>query len=208
MSDGIFKKLHKIVVFCIIKKGESMKTRLNKLEKNDFKKRSSVAIRELLSACEKNINSLLEETKLLLDNKFYARSFMLSYSALEELGKRLFICDYITGIVSEQEFKSSFRDHSLKIAYLHNKANLIEKSDGTVDAEIVYDKSKFSHWLIERNKSLYVDFDFESESISNPLVEINEEYAQQIYNFLLKHIEDTNRFEMISERIGSKAFYK
>ena len=51
---------------------------------------------------------------------------MISYTALEELGKRLIVADYINDIVSESELKRAFYNHDIKMAYLHNNANLIK----------------------------------------------------------------------------------
>lgn len=183
-----------------------MKTKIKKQENEKKHSFYDKEIFELLSVTEKNINSLVKEAKCLLNNNYFARSFLLSYSALEELGKRLLICDYISGLVSKKEFMKSFRDHSLKIAYLHNKANLTKKDDGNYEAEIIYDTSKYSHWFIERNRSLYVDL--QDGMISDPLVVINENYANEIFDYLLKNIKDTNYYEEVTGKIGSKSFYK
>lgn len=182
----------------------NMKTILKMIESNkEIKNEKELWV--LLDTLKKNINSLVKESKILLDNGYYSRSFFLSYCALEELGKRLIVCDYITGILSKTEFDSAFRDHAMKIAYLHNNCQLLKNDDSSLEATIVYDKDKFKSWLKERNKALYVGF---NQLIIDPLKEVTSEDAQNIFAYLLKSIDDTNYYETVNERIGSKAFYK
>lgn len=183
-----------------------MKTKKNRNKVYDSKERFDSKYETLLEECTNNINSLVKEAKLLFENDFYARSFMLSYTALEELGKRLLVADYITDIVSESELKKAFYNHDIKMAYLHNNANLIKNDTGSYDAEIVYDLEKYGKWIKERNKSLYVDF-VGDETIS-PNHEITKEYAQEMLNYVYKIIKNTNFYEGFNGRIGSKAVYK
>lgn len=184
-----------------------MKTKMNKVSTDSLKERFDIKYQELIEACNENINSLVQESKLLFENKYYARSFMLSYSALEELGKRLLIADFISGIVSKNELMQSFYDHKIKIAYLHNYAIVSKEKDGTIDVEVVYNNDKYAHWIKERHKALYVDFKKNSEVVI-PNSEISEEYAKSILEYLYKSIKDTNYYESVNGRLGSKAFYK
>ncbi len=183
-----------------------MKTKNNRNEVYDYRERFDSKYGILFEECTNNINSLVQEAKLLFENGFYARSFMISYTALEELGKRLIVADYINDIVSESELKRAFYNHEIKLAYLHNNANLIKNDTGSYDAEIVYDLDKYGKWLKERNKSLYVDF--RENEIKSPIKEITKEYAQKILNYVYKIIKDTNFYEGFNGRIGSKAIYK
>lgn len=164
----------------------------------------------LLDACEDNINDLVKCAEILLNNQLYSKSFLMSYLALEELGKRLAVCDYITDILSDEEFKKIFRDHDLKMAYLHNQCKLTKKEDGSLgyDATIVYNVKKYHDYFIEKQKATYVDFNFDDNSISNPIKLITKEDAENIYNYVLKQIRDTNYYESVNERIGTKAFLK
>ncbi len=165
---------------------------------------------DLLDACSQNINDLVKCAELLLENKMYSKSFLMSYLALEELGKRLAICDYITDILSDEEFKKIFRDHHLKMAYLHNQCKISKKEDGTIGSEvlIVYDTKKYQDYFIEKQKATYVDFNIETAKILNPLEVVTAEDAETILNHVLKIIGDTNYYEEVSERIGTKAFLK
>lgn len=181
-----------------------MKTALKKTESNN-ETINDEELWFLLDTLIKNINSLVKESKILLRNKRYSRSFFLSYCALEELGKRLIVCDYINGIVSRAEFKSAFYDHTMKTAYLHNNCKLSKNADGSTEATIVYDKKMFKSLFEKRNKALYVGF---NQTTIDPLKETTREDAQEIFDYLLKTIKETVYYETINDRIGSKAFYK
>ncbi len=177
-----------------------MKTKEGIIESNK-KDRYKEEYLDLIDCCSSNVNSLTKCAGILLDEGIYSKSLFMSYGALEELGKRLLICDYVECIISENEFKKTFSDHSLKIAYLHNRAEIVE--DGII---IKYDKEKFEKWFELRNKSLYVDY--RNNKISDPKNEITKQYATDIYNHLLKMIEQTNFCEEMNSRLGSKAIYK
>lgn len=161
----------------------------------------------LRGRCWKNTIRFLKDAKILLKNKRYESSFFMSYTGLEELGKYLFICDYITDIVSEKEFKDSFSDHKLKIAYLHNNAALTKNENGSYDATLVYEKSIFHDWFIKRNNSLYIDIDDELNCLT-PSEQISEEDAVKMYERLEVQFYHINQCEIMNERIGSKAIYK
>ncbi len=120
--------------------------------------------------------------------------------------KEFNVASLFAGVVSFTEFKKVFKEHDLKIAYLHNNANLTKKADGTYEAEIVYDKSKYKDWVTERHESVYVGY--ENDIFLDPLKKFTKEYATDIYNYLLKNIDDTNYYESVNGIAGSKAFYK
>ena len=187
-----------------------MQTKKRKLENKNKRNFAKKVYWDLLDACEQNINELVECAKILFENKTYSKSFLMSYLALEELGKRLAICDYITDILSDEEFKKIFRDHHLKMAYLHNQCEITKKEDGTIwnEATIVYNIKKYQEFFVEKQKATYVDFDIESEEIISPLKIVTFEDAEKILKYVLKIIADTNYYEEVSERIGTKAFLK
>ena len=187
-----------------------MRTEKRKKEGTERRPFAKSVYWDLLYACSDNVDDLIKSAKILLDNKIYSKSFLLSYLALEELGKRLAVCDYITDILSEEEFKKIFRDHHLKMAYLHNQCEITKKEDGTIwnEATIVYNIKKYQEFFVEKQKATYVDFDIESEEIINPLKIVTFEDAEKILKYVLKIIADTNYYEEVSERIGTKAFLK
>lgn len=165
----------------------------------------------LLGACSNNINELVKSAKILLENDIFSKSFLMSSLALEELGKRLAICDYIEDIISQDEFKKIFRDHDLKIAYLHNKCILTKPEDNTTlgcEATITYDLKKYHEFFIEKQKATYVDFNSQDETYTTPSLIITKTDAEKIYNYVIKIIQDTNYYEDVTERIGTKAFLK
>jgi AbiV family abortive infection protein len=161
---------------------------------------------DLRSECWENANSLLKDSKLLLKNKRFSSSFFLSYTALEEFGKYLFVCDYITGIVSDDEFYKSFYDHKIKIAYAHSNAQL-DKEDGKITATIVYDEKVWNDWIVYRNNSLYVGLE-KDNSFLIPKKEITEELASKMYDRSYKEMRSILESEYINERIGSEALYR
>lgn len=162
---------------------------------------------DLRLACWNNAKRLLEDSKYLLKRKRFPSSFFLSYTALEELGKYLFVCDYITGIVSEKEFIDSFSDHKLKIAYAHSNVELTKQENGFLKATIVYNKNKFDEWMIYRNNSLYVNSD-DRIVIKKPEDEISEDLALKMYTRAKNEMDTILLYENVNERIGSKALYK
>jgi AbiV family abortive infection protein len=188
-----------------------MKTEKNKRNNEDpneiLKRLSDKNLGALRTSCFENASSLIKESELLLNNSFYSRSFFLSYSALEELGKYLVVCDYMTGIVSKTEFETAFRDHTMKIAYAHNYVNLKKTENGTYDATLIYDINKFEDWKIFRNNSLYIGLKENYIGIV-PKIEITKEIAEKIFARVTKERKDIIIYENMNERIGSEAFYK
>lgn len=186
-----------------------MKTRKMKesaSDKSDYAKRHAQWLWDLRKACWKNACDLLEEAELLFSKEKYSRAFFLGYTALEELGKYLFVCDYITGLVSEEEFRSSFSDHGNKIAYAHNNIMISTKEDGTHEFTLVYDKTKYKDWMVYRNNSLYIGL--KENQILVPKIEISEELATKMIERAKNEKNHILTAEGMNEIIGSKAFYK
>jgi AbiV family abortive infection protein len=156
--------------------------------------------------CWDNANRLLEDSKYLLKRKRYPSSFFLSYTALEEFAKYIFVCDFINGMVSDDEFNKAFTSHKIKIAYAHSNAEL-KKENGKLKATIIYDETKWNEWFEYRNNSLYIGLN-KNESITIPNTEITEDLAEKMYNRSYKEMRNILECECISERIGSAAFYK
>lgn len=184
-----------------------MKVNNTGLDQSEYKKRNASWLWDLRKASWENSVELIEESEILIKRKKYARSFFLAYTALEELGKYLFVCDYITGLVTEEEFKSSFSDHGNKIAYAHNNVNITKNENGNHEFTLVYDKQKFKDWMVFRNNALYTGIRGENEII-RPKDEIAEEYAGKMLERAKKERDDITTYEGMNEIIGSKAFYK
>jgi len=188
-----------------------MKTERAKLEnvpmEEQLRRLGSNELRELRVACWNNADRLLKDAKLLLEQGRHASGFFLSFTALEELAKYLFVCDYITGIVSEKEFRESFVDHKLKIAYAHNNALLTRRNDGSLEATIMYDRSKWDELMEFRNSALYVNVGL-NLSCTTPEDQVSGDLADSMYSRASKEFDDIFKMECITERIGSQAFYK
>ena len=60
---------------------------------------------------KKNSLELLDEAKILLKNKSYARAVALAIMSYEELGKSQIAADYYSGILPESEYKKAFKQH-------------------------------------------------------------------------------------------------
>lgn len=180
--------------------------------KNSNKNRNNKLYNEnlcdLRHACIVNITSLLKEAELLYENEFYARTFLLSYLVLEELGKLLLISDYITGVVSEEELKVGFKDHNHKIGYWHNQCQLTKDNDGTTNATITYSKDKYRYLFNLRKKSAYVDYINEMYDFTTPQDTITSNIAVEILNYAKKEFNFLISCEIFNSRIGSKAIYK
>ncbi|NLZ80799.1 MAG: AbiV family abortive infection protein [Clostridiales bacterium] len=182
-----------------------MKTEKRKLEKVS-KKVNYEAMYDLFSEVTENVNSLISESKLLLDNGFFARSYTLSMTALEELGKRTLVADYINDLVSEQEFKTGFNSHEFKLAYLRNNIKILEDEKGKVMWEIVYDTKGHKKYINERHNSLYVNY--RDNKTINPLKHITKEDAVYLNTYLINMVKKINFAEELNGRIGSKAIFK
>ncbi len=188
-----------------------MKTEKRKKENIERKVNSKKIYWDIVHACNENIDDLINSAELLLKNKYYSKSFLMSYLALEELGKRLAVCDYITDIISDEEFKKIFRDHDLKMAYLHNQCEITKSDNNDIccfDTTIVYNTKKYHEYFIEKQKATYVDFNIQTEEIINPIKIVSKEDAENIFEYARRFINDTYQTEYLAERVGTKAFLK
>lgn len=75
-------------------------------------------LRKLLDVCLNNAQQLLDSAEVLVKNKLYSVSVLLSVLAIEELGKRRIIARYVWAEKNEKDRKRiwrSFRNHKDKI---------------------------------------------------------------------------------------------
>ncbi len=85
------------------------------------KKLTTDEIRSLSEYCLENACNLIEEATLLLEHGKYARSFVLSVVALEELGKRHTLwraVNFGDDIREWRNFWKRFRSHKAKIGFI------------------------------------------------------------------------------------------
>lgn len=175
---------------------------------NHFLGRSTKAKEVYLNTYLESINEaykLLEESKLLFKNQSYQRAYFLGFSALEEISKSQLAADVYTGLVSEEEFKKSYRDHKKKIA----RVEWI-KLDGNSYPCFCSDMIRIKDFDFQKKlKSMYVDVDFNSEIISSPNDSVSKEDAESIIKAVevgLYRIYQVT--EEDGEQIGTKGFMK
>jgi AbiV family abortive infection protein len=186
---------------------KTKKQKTDSLKDNALSLLSDKRLWDIRHSCFQNAAELIEEAEILFDKKHFSRSFFLSYTALEELGKYLVVCDYITGVASKSEFKEIFSDHHLKIAYAHSNAELTKLSNGNLEATIVYDKKKYKEWFNYRNIALYIDID-DKLNVSMPSSKITEDLALKMFSRVKQEYNKIISSEYFNERIGSSAFYR
>lgn len=153
-----------------------------------------------------NAVSLLEEAKLLFQNKFYARTVALAIMSFEELGKSQIAADYYTGLLTEQDYKRAFKDHGSKKSFAgryqafqvmdENKGHTVSDLGFAVNPDIARELEKI------RQAALYV-----SES-NDPRENISREDAEIVLKKVWEHVDYVRFAEELNGRIGSKALFK
>ena len=148
---------------------------------------------------------LLKEAKILFENQSYQRAYFLGFSALEEISKSQLAADVFTGLIKEDDFKKSFRDHKKKIA----RVEWI-KLDGNSYPYFDSDSTRIQDFDFQKKlKSLYVDVNFGEDKISTPNNSVNEVDAKSIIRAVeigLYRIYEVT--EENGEQIGTKGFMK
>ena len=184
-----------------------MKTRLKAQEPAKTGKRTiDIQLLELYSACEKNADELLKESRLLITHGHHARAYFLAYTAMEELGKSQVVADFFNDLVAESEFKAAFRDHKFKAAYVNRYVQIPKNWEDDVWF-IIYDTKSSKDDILAREKSLYVE-SLSHHSPQVPKEAISPESAEQLLSTAEKYLSEIRKMEYITERIGTKAFTK
>lgn len=181
-----------------------MKTEKAFKEKENQVKPNQEKLWELILSCRENIVCLIEESEILFENKKYPRSYALAYTALEELGKYLIVCDYYIGSVSKEEFEKTFHHHGIKPGYLFNHVEFSEDSP----LKIVYDEKKYEPYFKLRNNAMYVGWDKKSEIVNVPFHQVNKDIADSMIKLVKEQVKSIRFAEELNGRLGSKALYK
>ena len=175
---------------------------------NQLTGRKEIAKKVYLDTYLESINQayqLLEESKILFENKSYQRAYFLGFSALEEISKSQLAADVYTGLVSEEKFKKSYRDHKKKISGVE-----WIKLDGNSYPFFSSDLERIKDFDFQKKlKSMYVDIDFASEEILSPNDSVSKEDAESIIKAVevgLYRIYQVT--EEDGEQIGTKGFMK
>jgi len=146
-----------------------------------------------------NSRKLLEEARLLLENKSYARAVALAIMSYEELGKSQIAADYYTGILPESEYKKAFTTHR-KTAYANRYAAIGHHEK--VKHGYFVDSSVARTLEAIRQSALYADED------NNPSDNFDEDDASLIISKVEQHHQSIEHAEVLNQRIGSKALFK
>lgn len=181
-----------------------MKTEKAYKEEKGVQKPSREKLWELIDSCWINVIDLVKEAEILFENDKYQRAFVLAFTALEELGKYLIVCDYNNGSVSKQEFEKAFHHHGIKPGYLFNHVEFSENSP----LKIVYDEKKYQPYFQRRNNAMYVGWDVKTELVNKPMEQINKDIAFSMIELVRKQAKSIRFAEELNGRIGSKALYK
>ncbi|MDD5638894.1 MAG: AbiV family abortive infection protein [Candidatus Pacebacteria bacterium] len=170
---------------------------------------------EIYEAAHNNAVDLLEEAKLLYDHKYFARSYALAFTALEEISKSQFAADVFTELFTENEFEKFYRNHKQKIEradWAYNDANSYPYNLKWIgpdidDLEMINpSKPDFS----KRLNALYVGIDFKNKKIIEPKEQITEEDAKEMIHLVevaLERIMEVSG-EFGGNQIGTKGFMK
>jgi len=148
---------------------------------------------------------LLNETELLFKNKSFQRAYFLGISALEEISKSQMAADVFTGLIKEDEFKNSYRNHKKKITRIK-----WIKIDGNSFPYFSYDNVLIKDFDFQKKlKSMYVDIDFDLNEISTPNDSITENDAESIIKAVKVGLYRIHQVTVENgEQIGTKGFMK
>lgn len=155
--------------------------------------------------CLNEAYNLLDEAKILFKNQSYQRAYFLGFSALEEISKSQLAADVYTGLISEEYFKNTYRDHKKKIS----RVEWI-KIDGNSYPYFESDSTRIQDFDFQKKlKSMYVDVDFKDGKVSKPSDSVNEDDAKRIIRAVEVGLDRI--YEVTTEngeQIGTKGFMK
>ncbi len=168
---------------------QSKKKKLEKCDSTNFKNRKKLF--ELRNACMQNAIDLLKEAEILYKSRKYARCFLLSFIAFEEVNKHQIVSDYITDILSKSEFEEAFKRHGIKISYGKVKVEIkfddIKEMKINQDTVLNYESNELKEFMNCRNNSMYVNFDSNS-NIIEPKKVFKAKDAKHIMTSVLKEL--------------------
>ena len=191
---------------CFVVFEETCNTNKNKTNSSNYvyldifkeSERAEIVL-SVFNKSKKNSMDLLNEARLLLENKSYARAVALAIMSYEELGKSQIAADYYSGILPESEYKKAFKNHE-KTSYANRYAAI--GTHEKVKHGYFVDKDVAKTLEQIRQSALYVDEN------NDPSVNFTEEDADLIIRKVSEHHESIQHAEWSNERIGSKALFK
>lgn len=148
---------------------------------------------------------LLKDAEVLFKNESYERAYFIAFAALEEISKSQLAADVYTGFIEEDEFKDAYKDHKKKI----DRVKWIQ-IDGNMYPCFRWDDVRIDDFDFKKKlKSLYVDVDFGTESVSSPSESITKSDAEKIIKAVKVGLSQIYYItEELGEQIGTKGFMK
>ncbi len=143
----------------------------------------------------------------------FPQAYFFAYTALEEISKSQFSADVFTGLRKEEEFEKFYRDHKNKITnveWAHEDTTYRPKwigPDRDDIEEIHPDKPLFN----KRQSALYLDVDFNNNTVIKPWDVILEKDAKDIIHIVevaFERIWEITNEEFGGGQIGTKGFMK
>ena len=168
-------------------------------------KTSKVIYLNMYGSSLNEAKTLLKESTILFDNEAYQRAYFLAFSALEEISKSQLAADVYTGFIQEDEFNKIYKDHRSKIA----RVKWIQ-IDGNLYPCFQWDGIKIDDFDFQKKlKSLYVDVNFDGNSISSPTDSVSKNDAEKIIKAVKVGLYQIYWItEEMDEQIGTKGFMK
>jgi AbiV family abortive infection protein len=153
-----------------------------------------------------NAGELIDEAEILFAAGRFARAYMLAFTSLEEISKSQLAADVFTGLIKEQDFWESYRDHKKKIGRMawatEDAQRYLDAPDG-VYVDVNEPK------VANRMDALYVSVSREGGQVVSPSDLIGREEARGIIhtvNVALHQIYEMTEFW--GHQIGTKGFMK
>ncbi len=171
---------------------------------------------EVYISAHNNAILLLKSAQALFETKLYPQSYVMAYTALEEISKSQFSADIYTGFRKEEDFKSFYKDHNNKITnigWAHNDATSSPYRYKWIgpDMDDVEEINPEKPFFQKRQSALYVDIDFQNKKISKPSEVISEQDAKEVIHIVevaLHRIWEVSNDEFGTGIIGTKGFLK
>lgn len=140
------------------------------------------------NAALRNANSLLEESRILLKHKKYARAYFLAVAAMEETGKAYHAFAGrgrdLTNPAIQHKLKGDFENHMLKIAGAFNgEFHFLSPPEQAAKAKAIMDSIFLL--LAGREDSMYVDVRTDN-SLKEPLLLTHPVAARRVYSLAFK----------------------
>ena len=152
-------------------------------------------------ACLDNAEDLLADAEFLFERGSYPRSYMLAFTAIEEISKSQLAADLFTGLISQEEFDRAFYSHAKKIDRIRWATMWAHGVFGELPEDALLPQSS------DRMASLYVDIDVHDAPLS-PLDRVSEEAAAAMIRTARAGLEKIARWEAFGGPIGTKGFMK